>query len=48
MRSDQPAIIFAGDTLSYHQWWLWANRIAVHLHAQGVQPGDRVAVCATN
>ncbi len=48
MRPDQPAIVLAGDRLSYGAYKDWSDRVAALLIADGLQPGDRVAICATN
>lgn len=48
MRGDQPAVILDGDTLTYAGWHDWSGRVAAMLIADGLAPGDRVAVCATN
>lgn len=48
MRPDQPAIILAGDRLSYAEYKSWSDRVAAKLIADGLQPGDRVAICSTN
>jgi len=43
-----PALVCAGERLSFAEYDAWASRIAVHLHGLGVRPNDRVAVCAVN
>ncbi|HEX7872325.1 MAG TPA: AMP-binding protein [Sphingobium sp.] len=48
MRPDQPAIILGGDRLSYRDYKGWADRVAARLIADGLEPGDRVAICASN
>lgn len=48
MRPDQPAIILDGQPISYADYWQWAERLAAMLEAEGLQAGDRVAICATN
>lgn len=48
MRPDQPAIILAGDALSYSEYEGWSDRVAAMLIADGLEPGDRVAICSTN
>lgn len=48
MRGDQPAVILNGDVLTYAEWQGWSARIAAMLEADGLVPGDRVAVCSTN
>nr|WP_238782902.1 non-ribosomal peptide synthetase [Streptomyces monomycini] len=41
---DAPAVVSGALTLTYRELDARANRYAHHLHAQGVGPGDRVAV----
>lgn len=48
MRPDQPAIVLNGEKLSYAQYKEWSDRVAAFLIAEGLKPGDRVAVCDTN
>lgn len=48
MRGDQPAVHLDGDILTYAAWHDWAGRIAARLIADGLRPGDRVAICSTN
>lgn len=48
MRPDQPAVVLAGEPLTYRDYKAWSDRIAAMLIAEGVEPGDRVAVCALN
>lgn len=48
MRPDQPAIVLNGEKLTYAEYKDWSDRVAAHLIEQGVQPGDRVAVCDVN
>ena len=48
MRPDQPAVVLGGETLSYAQAKAWSDRVAALLIADGLQPGDRVAICAMN
>jgi amino acid adenylation domain-containing protein len=42
---DAPALVFAGQSLTYRQLDAWAARLARRLRAAGVGPDDRVAVC---
>lgn len=48
MRPDQPAVVLDGDALTYRTYKDWSDRIAAMLIADGLRPGDRVAVCSTN
>jgi fatty-acyl-CoA synthase len=48
MRPDQPAVVLGGDRLSYADYKDWSDRVAALLEADGLQPGDRVAICSTN
>lgn len=48
MRGDQPAVVLAGDVLTYRDYHEWSGRVAALLIADGLQPGERVAICATN
>lgn len=48
MRGDQPAVVLGGDALTYAGWQAWSDRVAALLLAEGLTPGDRVAICATN
>jgi fatty-acyl-CoA synthase len=48
MRPDQPAVILGGDRLTYAGYKAWSDRIAAKLIAEGLAPGDRVAICALN
>ncbi len=48
MRPEQPAVVLAGESLTYQNYKLWSDAIASYLVAEGVQPGDRVAICSTN
>lgn len=48
MRPDQPAIVLNGEALSYAQYKDWSDRVAAFLIAEGLKPGDRVAVCDVN
>jgi long-chain acyl-CoA synthetase len=43
-----PCLTFAGDTLSFCEMDSRASRVANALTAQGVAPGDRVAIVARN
>lgn len=48
MRGEQPAVVLGGDSLTYRQYKDWSDRIAALLVADGLRPGDRVAVCSAN
>jgi len=48
MRPDQPAVVLGGETLTYAEAKAWSDRVAALLIADGLQPGDRVAICAMN
>lgn len=45
---EQVALEFLGKTLSYKELWEAARRFAEALRAQGVQPGERVAIMLPN
>ncbi len=45
---DRPALHFFGQQMPYRELDRLCNRYAHALHAQGVQPGDRVAVVLPN
>ena len=45
MRPEQPAIILHGESLPYGELKAWSDRVAAMLIAEGVRPGDRVAIC---
>lgn len=47
-RSDATAIVLDEDSLTYGELGAWSSRIAEHLRAEGVQPGDRVGLMAPN
>lgn len=46
--ADQPAVTFAGETWSYADVASGANRLAQALIADGIAPGERVAVMTSN
>lgn len=48
MRPEQPAVVLGGDRLGYADYKQWSDRVAALLEADGLKPGDRVAVCSTN
>ncbi|WP_422059664.1 class I adenylate-forming enzyme family protein [Sphingopyxis sp.] len=48
MRPDQPAVALAGDRLTYREYKDWADRVSAMIEADGLRPGDRVAICSTN
>ena len=43
---DSPAVVFAGEELTYAQLEVRANQLARHLRELGVRPGAVVAICA--
>jgi len=45
---DRPYLIYEGEVLSYAQTHTQVNALAAWLVAQGVQPGDRVAIAMRN
>jgi len=45
---DKPALVFFDRTTSYLTLFNQAERLAAHLHAQGVQDGDRVILFMQN
>lgn len=48
MRPDQPAVVLGDEVLSYGEYKAWSDRVAAKLIADGLQPGDRIAICAAN
>lgn len=47
-KGDEVALVFADDTVTYRSLRDWSSRLAQHLVAEGLQPGDRVAVLGGN
>jgi fatty-acyl-CoA synthase len=45
---DKPALVFFDQQLSYSELLAQAERLAGHLHAQGVRAGDRVVLLMQN
>ena len=45
---DKPALVFFDQQLSYRELLAQAERLAGHLHAQGVRAGDRVVLLMQN
>jgi fatty-acyl-CoA synthase len=45
---NKAATVFFDQSLSYAEMQAQAERVAAHLHAQGVQPGDRVILLMQN
>ncbi len=45
---DAIALDFGDDQTSYREYHDWSERIAAMLVGRGVQPGDRVGICAGN
>ncbi|CAN5257387.1 long-chain-fatty-acid--CoA ligase FadD13 [soil metagenome] len=48
MRPDQPAVVLGGERLTYAEYKAWSDRIAARLIEDGLEPGDRVAICSAN
>lgn len=48
MRPDQPAVVLGGDRLTYAEYKAWSDRVAARLIEDGLEPGDRVAICSLN
>lgn len=48
MQPDLPALVLAGEELTYRDYKDWSDRVAAMLIADGLVPGDRVGICATN
>lgn len=48
MRPDQPAVVLGGDRLTYADYKAWSDRVAARLIEDGLEPGDRVAICSAN
>lgn len=48
MRGDQPAVKLDEDVLTYREYHEWSGRVAAMLIADGLIPGERVAICAAN
>ncbi len=48
MKPDLAALTIEGETLSYRDLHFWSERIAARLEADGLQPGERVAVSSAN
>ena len=46
-RPNHPAVIAAGERLTYAQLDAMADRVAAALQQDGVSPGEAVAICAT-
>lgn len=47
-RRDVVALALGSDEISYGAWVPWIDRVAAHLEALGVRPGDRIDACAAN
>jgi fatty-acyl-CoA synthase len=45
---DNTVLVIDGQRLSYRELHEWANRVAVEMIGRGVQPKDRVTICAAN
>ena len=48
MQPDLPAIRLGDDALTYGDYKGWSDRVAAMLIADGLEPGERVAICAAN
>lgn len=48
MRPEQPVVVLDGEALTYRACRDWSDRVAAMLIADGMEPGDRVGICATN
>ena len=48
MRPDQPAVVLGGERLTYAEYKAWSDRVAARLIEDGLEPGDRVAICSLN
>lgn len=48
MRPHQLALSTPNDRLTYAEYKDWSDRVAASLIAEGLAPGDRVAICAVN
>ena len=48
MRGDQAAVVLGGQRLTYRDYHHWSGRVAAALIADGLLPGDRVAICSAN
>lgn len=44
----RTAIVFEGERITYRELWEQARRYAAALAAEGVRPGDRVALLMPN
>lgn len=48
MQPQAPAVVLNGKALTYGHFKEWSDRAASYLVSKGVQPGDRVGICALN
>ncbi len=47
-RPDAVALCLGGEKLTYRDYWRWSDRVAARLIADGLEIGDRVAICSPN
>lgn len=48
MRPEQAAVVLNGEVLRYGEFMEWSDRVAAMLITEGLEPGERVAICSTN
>lgn len=48
VQPDSVSLDFGDDQITYNEHHEWSERIASYLISEGVQPGDRVGICAGN
>ena len=47
-RAQVTALALGSDRVSYRDYAAWIDRVAAWLIGRGVQPGERIAICAAN